>query len=258
MAYILRSNQARKGSDAASLRKWAILFMAVGLVGRAILLGGILDMNSMNGAELMSALDNSGAMTVAGAAIFCGIIETCAVPLFAFLLVEGFLRTSRFEKYLLRVACLAVVSELPYNLAISGRLLDLSSRNPAFGLVICLVMLFFWNRYGEKSVKNILMKVLTFLAAFLWCLMLHIDQGICIVVFVAVLWAVRAKSNFRSLTAFAGAMICTLFDFFYVGACLSCIMLHRYSEERGEQNRIVSYAAYPVLLLVLGIAAKFL
>ena len=33
---------------------------------------------------------------------------------------------------------------------------------------------------------------------------------------------------------------------------------HRYNEERGEQNRIVNYAVYPVLLLVFAIAAKFL
>ena len=37
MAYILRSNQARKGSDAASLRKWALIFLTAGIIGRVIL-----------------------------------------------------------------------------------------------------------------------------------------------------------------------------------------------------------------------------
>ena len=258
MAYILRSNQARKGSDAASLRKWALIFLTAGIIGRAILRNGMLGLDSLNGAELMAVLDKDGAMTVAAVAILCGVLETCAVPLFAFFLVEGFLRTSSFEKYLLRVAGVAIVSELPYNFAMSGKLLDLGSRNPAFGLVIALVMLFFFGRYGEKKLMHTLMKVMIFTAAFLWCLMLHIDQGICIVVFVGALWLIREKSNLRSLTAFAGAMLCTLFDFFYMGACLSCIMLHRYNEERGEQNEILNYAAYPVLLLVFGIAAKFL
>ena len=258
MAYILRSNQTRKGSDAASLRKWAIIFLAIGIIGRVVIRNGILGLDSLNGGELMAALDEDGAMTMAAAAILCGILETCAVPLFAFLLVEGFLRTSGFEKYLLRVLGAAVISELPYNLAMSGKLLDTASRNPVFAMAICLVMLFFWGRYSEKKLKNTLMRTVIFLAAFLWCLMLHIDQGVCIVVFVTALWIVREKSNYRALTAFAGAMICTVFDIFYVGACLSCIMLHRYNEERGEQNRIVNYAVYPVLLLVFAIAAKFL
>ena len=258
MAYILRSNQTRNGTDAASLRKWAMVFLAIGVIGRVIIRNGMLGLDSLNGAELMAVLDNDGAMAVAGAAILCGILETCAVPLFAFLMVEGFLRTSGFEKYLLRVLAAAAITELPYNLAMGGTLLDTTSRNPVFGMAISLVMLFFWGRYSEKSLKNTLMKLLIFVAAFLWCLMLHIDQGICIVVFVTSLWVVREKSNFRALTAFAGAMICTIFDVFYIGACLSCIMLHRYNEERGDQNRIVNYAFYPVVLLIFGIAVKFL
>lgn len=258
MAYILRSRTAPKGRDAASLRKWALIFLAVGIVGRCILINGLLGLESMDGAQLMEALNGEGAMTVAFAAIACGFVETCAVPLFAFLLVEGFRRTSSFERYLLRVGAVAAVSELPYNLAMSGKLLELNSRNPVFGMFIALIMLFFFNRFGEKSVKNTMMKAVIFVAAFLWCLMLHIDQGICIVVFVSILWLVRDKSNYRSLTGFCAAMVCTLFDYFYIGSCLSCIMLHRYNEERGEQNEKLSYAAYPALLLVFGIAAKFL
>ena len=53
-------------------------------------------------------------------------------------------------------------------------------------------------------------------------------------------------------------MVCTMFDLYYMGACLSCIMLHRYNEERGDQNRIFNYAVYPMVLLLCGIAAKFL
>lgn len=258
MAYILRSSTAPRGRDAASLRKWAILFLAVGIAGRSILLNGLLGIESMNGGQLMEALSRDGAMTFAAAAILCGFVETCAVPLFAFLLVEGFLHTSGFEKYLLRVGAVALISELPYNLAMGGRVLDMNSRNPVFGMVIALVMLFFLRRYGERSLKNTLLKAVIFLAAFLWCLMLHIDQGICIVVFTAALWLVREKSNYRSLTGFCAGMVCTLFDYFYIGACLGCIMLHRCTGERGEQNGRLNYAAYPALLLIFGIAAKFL
>lgn len=258
MAYILRSRRISKGSDAAALRKWAILLLATGIVGRSILRDGILGLDPLDGAQLMAALEDNGTMAAATAAIFCGVLETCAVPLFAFLLVEGFLHTSGFEKYLLRVGSVALVSELPYNLAMGGGLLDLQSRNPAFGLVIGLVMLFFFHAYGGKSFRNTLMKMLILLAALLWCRMLRIDQGICTVIFVAALWLVREKSNFRLLAVFAGTMICAVFDFFYLGACLSCMMLHRCTGERGGQNEKLNYAAYPALLLLGGIAAMLL
>ena len=140
----------------------------------------------------------------------------------------------------------------------SGKLLDLGSRNPVLGLFICLVMLFFFNRYTEKGLKNTAMKALIFTAAYLWCQMLRIDQGICLVVMVSLLWAAREKSNLRAMYGFAAAMICTLFNMYYIGCCLSCIMLHRYNDERGDQNEKLNYAFYPVMLLILGIVGKFI
>ena len=35
-------------------------------------------------------------------------------------------------------------------------------------------------------------------------------------------------------------------------------MLHRYDEERGDQNPVFNYAFYPVLLLIVGIVGIFL
>ena len=87
---------------------------------------------------------------------------------------------------------------------------------------------------------------------------MNIEQGDCLVILVAVLGYVREKSNFRAVFAFGGAMLCTLFDMFYIGSCMSCILLHRYNAERGEQNTVFNYAFYPALLLIAGIAAKFI
>ena len=259
MSERLSARRPHQGKDGASLRKWAVIFLAAGVVGQSIFQNALLGVNSLSGGELVELLNsNAAAMPILTAALLCKFAESCATPLFAFLLVEGFLRTSSFEKYLLRVGGLALSTELPYNLAMNGSLLALKTRNPVFSMLIALVMLYFFGRYSEKSLKNIAMKVLIFVAAFLWCVMLGIDHGICVVIFTLVLWLVREKSNVRALYAFCGAMACTLFDFYYIGACLSCIMLHRYNEERGEQSRAFNYAVYPMLLLGCGIAAKFL
>lgn len=259
MSMRLRGARPNKGTDAAALRKWGIIFLSVGTIGRCILQNRLLGVGTVTADELFTAMQTDPAiMAIATVSLFCQIVETCAAPLFTFLLVEGFLRTSSFEKYLLRIGGVALVSELPYNLAYTGKLLDLTSRNPVFGLFICLIMLFFFSKYAEKGFKNTAMKALIVVAAFLWCLMLHIDQGICLVVMVAFLWAVRDKSNVRAMCGFCSAMICTLFDMFYIGSCLSFIMLHRYNEERGEQNEKLNYAFYPVLLLAVGVAGMFL
>lgn len=259
MSLRLSTRRLPEGRDAASLRKWAFVFLTLGAVGRGVIQNGLLGMNTITGDQLLQAMEQDPmVMPLVTAALVCKVLETCAAPLLSFLLVEGFLRTSGFEKYLLRVGAVAVASEIPFNLAASGKLLDLGSRNPVFGLFICLVMLFFWNRYAEKGLKNSLMKAMIFVAAFLWCQMLRVDQGICLVVMVAFLWLGRDKSNLRAMYGFISAMICTVFDMYYIGCCMSCIMLHRYNEERGEQNEKLNYAFYPVMLLIVGIAAKIL
>lgn len=259
MSIRLASRRIPQGRDAASIRKWAFVFLTVGVIGQCILQNRLLNMDQVTMEELAAAMQQSplvyGLSTVA---LICKIVAPCAATLFSFLLVEGFLRTSSFEKYLLRVGAAALVCELPFNLAYSGKLLDLSSRNPVFGLFVCLIMLFFFSRYEEKCLKNTAVKLMIAVAAFLWCLMLGIDQGICLVVLVGCLWLVRDKSNIRSMCAFCGAMVCTLFNMYYIGSCLSCIMLHRYNEERGEQNETLNYAFYPVLLLIVGIVGLFL
>ena len=259
MSMRLAARRIPQGRDAASIRKWAMIFLTVGIIGQGIIQNQLLNMNSVSGDELLAAMEHSPmVMPLLTAALVCKVVETCAAPLFAFLLVEGFQRTRSFEKYLLRVGAVAVISELPYNLAYGGKLFELSSRNPVFGLFICMVMLFFYARYEDKGLKNTAMKALITVAAFLWCLMLHIDQGICLVIMTAILWYARSRSNGRSVLGFCGAMFCTLFDMYYIGSGLACIMLHRYNEERGEQNEKLNYAFYPAVLLIVGIIGLIL
>ena len=259
MSMRLAARRIPQGRDAASIRKWAMIFLTVGIIGQGIIQNRLLHMNSVSGDELLAAMEHSPmVMPLLTAALVCKVVETCAAPLFAFLLVEGFQRTRSFEKYLLRVGAVALVSELPYNLAYGGKLFELSSRNPVFGLFICMVMLFFYARYEDKGLKNTAMKALITVAAFLWCLMLHIDQGICLVIMTAILWYARSRSNGRSVLGFCGAMFCTVFDMYYIGSGLACIMLHRYNEERGEQNEKLNYAFYPAVLLIVGIIGLFI
>ena len=259
MSMRLRGARPNKGTEAAALRKWGILFLTVGVIGRCILQNRLLGAGVVTTEELFNAMQTDPTvMTIVTISLLCGVIETCAAPMFTFLLVEGFLHTSSFEKYLLRIGGVALVSELPYNLAYSGKLLEMDSRNPVFGLFICLIMLFFFSRYAEKGFKNTAMKALIFVAAFLWCLMLRIDQGICLVVMVAFLWVVREKSNVRAMFGFAAAMVCVMFNMYYIGACMSFILLHRYNGERGAQNEKLNYAFYPALLLIVGVVGMFL
>lgn len=257
MSTIIRKTP--KGFSANALRTWGFLFMTLGVAGRGIIQNSILHLGAVSNMELLAAIEaNPDLMIYATLALICQAMETCAMPVFSFLLVEGFNHTSNFKNYLLRVLATALVSEIPYNLAIGGVWFDLSSRNPVFGLVLSLVMLYLFDKYQGKDLKMAGIKILIFAAAFLWSRMLGIVEGNCMVIMVAILWALRNKPSMRGLFGFSAAAICSLFNVFYIISSMSFILVHLYNQEQGSRNKYFNYLFYPVLLLCVGLAAKFL
>lgn len=254
-----RLRRQSTGIKTDGLRKWGMVFLALGALGRSVLQNGILGMNEATSQELLDLLMNSSnAMAMATVALVLQFVEACATPLFCYLLVEGFQHTLDFKGYLIRVAAVALISEIPYNLAMSGELFDLSSRNPVFGMVLCLVLLYLYSRYAERSFVNVLIKLCVTVAAVIWAVMLNIEAGICCVIIVAALWLSRRKPAFRNIMGCTATIVCTLFSMYYLAAPMSFLIIHFYNGEKGEGNRTVNYLLYPVILLVIGVAGLIL
>ena len=254
----LKRNQS-DGITANGLRTWGLFFVMAGLLGRAVLQNQMLNMTQITTDQLLQAMESSkSVMMMATASIVLQAIETCAAPVFCVLLVEGFQKTSNFRSYFLRVLGLALVSEIPFNLAFSGRFLDFSSRNPVFSMVLCLVLLYFYRRYDQKRFSDIAIKLVVTLAAMLWAIMLGLEAGACCVVLTAALWLCRNKPHFRTLTGCMAAALCSVLSLFYLAAPMGFMAIHFYNGERGPANKYVNYLAYPALLLAVGLAGKFL
>lgn len=240
----------RNGIHSGALRTWGMLFVAAGVISRSVLQMRLLGMGSISGAQLLEVMSASdSAMSIATVALVLQVLEACAVPIFAALLVEGFKNTSNFKNYLLRVVGLALLSELPYNLAISGKLLDFSTRNPVFGIALGLIVLAFYKYYAGKSAKNIAIKALVTLAAVLWVGMLGIEYGVPVVLVSAVLWALRGNTLMANVAGATVSIVCSLSSLFMMAAPMGFLAVHSYNGEKGESNRLVDYLAYPVLLL---------
>lgn len=194
------------GLNSNGLRTWGMLFALGGIISRGILQNEMLGMLNVKGAALLDIMQNvEGAMAMAAVALVLQALETIAVPIFAFLLVEGFLHTSDYKKYVLRVAGLAVLTEIPFNLAMTQNILDLSSRNPVFGVLLCLVLLYLYNRFAEQK----FVCVIVTLAATGWGWMLGIEHCIPMVLMVCVMWIFRNKKMFMGFSGAAVAVLCT-------------------------------------------------
>lgn len=248
-----------KGISGNALRTWGFLFLILGIAGKSVIQNQILGLGSVTTAELLEAMERDPAIMVfVTLALVLQAVQTCAAPIFAFLLAEGFIHTSNFKNYLIRVLVLALVCELPYNLAMSGSLIDLSSRNPVFGLVLCLIMMMLYSRYQEKGAVNIVIKTVVTLASILWANMLGIDDGACLVLLTATCWGFRNKPNYRNMSVMAAACVCSLFSMYYLASPMAVMALYLYNGEKGDQNRTVNYAAYPTILLCVGLVSLFL
>lgn len=247
------------GLTSNAVRTWGMLFLVAGIAGRSIIQNRLLGLGQMSSQELLDALSASQtAMILATAALVLQAIETCAVPIFSFLLVEGFLHTRDWKKYLLRLAGIALLSELPYNLAMSGSFWDTGSRNPVFALVVGLALMFFFRYYEAKALKNTLIKLFVLIAGVLWTVMLSVDHGVTLVLLIAILWALRSRPQLRNLTGAVASVAFSILSPFYVASPMGFLPVHLHNGEPGGENRLFNYLSYPVILLAIGLIAKYL
>lgn len=240
------------GITANGIRMWAMFLLAAGVIGRSIIQLRIFGVGSATGEELLAIMEKDQKMTyLAAISVILQACEACAASIFAFLLTEGVLKTADMKAYVLRVAGVAILSEIPYNLAFSGKWFDFSSRNPAFGLLICLVMLWFYKSFPGFRGTNLLYKIAATVGAVLWCSMLDIAHGICVVFIALTLWAFQRKPQMRVYAGAIAAILCSIISPFYMIAPVAFLLLHSYNGEKGESNPTLNYLSYPVMLIVI-------
>lgn len=179
-------------------------------------------------------------MALAAAALICQLLESCAVPVFAFLLTEGAARTGHFGRYFLRVVCLAAVCQILWETGL----------NPVFGPVLGLTMLWFFRKFPDKSLGHRTIRAFAVVGTFLWSILLGVAHGPAFLVLTAVQWGLRKKTWFRTFGGSLAALACGFFSPLYLASPLAFLILYFYDEDRGGGNKLVSYAAYPLILLL--------
>jgi hypothetical protein len=142
------------------------------------------------------------------------------------------------------------VTEIPYNLAMGKGILDFGNRNPVFGLVLGMLLIFFYQRYNAPGFKNVMIKILVTFAAFIWVRMLKIEFGAPMLVILTVLWMTRAKAMYRIFIGASAAIACSLFSPFFLASPMSFLAIHMCNWEKDDENRTLNYLMYPGMLLI--------
>lgn len=236
------------------LKVYACITMLFYTIGVAVVQNGLIHVNQYSTEELSQALsEDSQLMVLSGWASVLQLIGGLAVPVFAFLLVEGFVHTSSVKNYLLRLLAFAVLSEIPYDLAMNGTLWDTSSQNTLFTLAVCLAMLYCLRLLEQRhGIGWKLFQLLVVLAAVLWCSLLQLSCGLCMVLVCAIFYKLYDRKGVRLLLGCAVSVM-------YVTGPFSGYLLWNYCGDRGwDKNKYLFYVFYPLHLLVLGVIGTLL
>ena len=192
-------------------------------------------------------------------------IGRMAFPVFCFLLVEGFKYTHSREKYAARMFIFALISEIPFDLAINNTVLEFKSNNVFFTLLLGLlaITVLDWLKSVDK-IEKASSAVKWFFVTLIRCIVmvsvvlvmmiiaefaLCCDYGAAGVGCIVMMYLVSSNRD----VAFAVAVILLgLFsgtiEFF---ALFMLIPLRYYNGKRGISLKYIFYAFYPVHLFVL-------
>lgn len=151
-----------------------------------------------------------------------------------------------------------MVTEIPYNLAVSGTALVPGSLNPVFAVALCRVLLWFYQHFSDKSWGNRLIKAAVTIAAILWALLLSISYGTPMVALTGVMWLMRGRPNFRGFVGAAATVVCTFFSPFFLASPMGCLPVHLYNCQPSTASRAVRYLIYPAILLIMFLAGKLI
>ena len=174
-----------------------------------------------------------------------------ALPIFAFLLVEGFVYTQNPERYVISLAVTAFLAEPVYDFAVTGSWFSfsgVSGQNPLLACIPAAVELYFLRYKAARggNAANVLMVIF----ASLWAYVFNIRCGISFMLMAGTFFLLREN---RKLLFSLGCGVCLVP---YITPALGLFPLSCYDGERGtldSKGKYLFYCAYPVLWAVLAV-----
>ncbi len=114
----------------------------------------------------MTLTSSDWRVTVGALMLFIGRI---AFPIFAFLIVNGMFLTRSVEKYIVRLFSFAIISEIPFDLAVSGQMFDFYNQNVFFTLALSASLIFVVEKIEKFDQSNLVKAILKIISVGIFC-----------------------------------------------------------------------------------------
>lgn len=207
------------------------------------------------------AIPDGAGMGDLTAAVLCEAVSWAAAPIYAWLAVEGYRHTHRVWAYVARLFALAVVAEVPYDLATVGRPVDWGSQNPVFALAVAVTALALIDAFHVRSVAvRRAVAVVVTVAALAWMVLGNVGLrqrivplGVLIVVQALLFRYLAARENTMMMLAAGAGALCGIMPAF--GVALLHYRNGRLGYDRAARPWVqwLFYALYPAVLLVFAV-----
>lgn len=239
----MNSSEGMRGLNGNQLKLIAVITMLLDHIGHLWVGGGMLGYSASAAATDMFWMN---------VYVILRMIGRVAFPIYAFLLVEGFLHTRDWKRYAMRLGVFAVISEVPFDLFSSGSPVDWSSQNVFFTLLLGLLMLqvleVVRSRFAGWSGTLLQLAVIVTFCEVAWAA--RTDYYYIGIILIALCGALR--QNMRKLCLLGFAWMALQGLLFFPGYAAAFLILYRYNGQRGAAGgKYFFYLFYPVHLLLL-------
>ena len=190
-------------------------------------------------------------------------IGRIAFPIFCFLIVEGYFHTRNVWKYMSRLGILALVSEIPFDLAFYRQLYYPEYQNVAFTLLMGLVTITLTDEIKKRFYPfNIaLYTILTSVVLITFGLgaqLLNTDYGMFGVLVIVFMFYLRGRRALLFACYVIGTLLCfRIVGFFELVSAVAFVFILNYNGQKGPDDRKLFYLFYPghlaIIAVVLGI-----
>ena len=234
-----------------TLKLIGAILMTLYFFSAAVIQNGILRVNDYTPAQLNDLLAaDSEAMLWASIASLAEVVGMIPVSIFAYLLVQGVVHTSNMRRYALSVLAFALLSEVPYELAVYGRVWSWESQNPLWTVFIALAVLWLMKYVEGRGAMTYVLSAVAALGGCLWTALFHCKFGWGFVLIASVLYLLR-RHRALSLIAGLGASLS------YLTPTMGFIFIAFSNGERkigdGLLGKYAYYIYYPVSLLLMAL-----
>ena len=176
----------KKGISGSTIKLIGIITMfidhfAAALLTRILIHRGLFSVMYSNNQDVIAQWKRENWLLYFGME-FLRMVGRLGFPIFCFLLVEGFGKTSSKFKYAIRLGLFALISEIPFDLAFSAKVLEFGYQNVYFTLFLGFLAMCAFDFLGKHKLPGAVRWIMSIAAlAVLWAWLMHRQMDVVLV-----------------------------------------------------------------------------